>query len=216
MLLVRSLLASALVLASATLSLGQTTPAVPETFPTSAETPDRLLLKLGVNAGRAVAYGGYKGLTVRAPLTVGAEYLLSSRFTVYGQLDGDFNLVRQPAFNSEQKPYLFPSAALGIGGRYYYNQAGRARHNRPHGAFVGNYLGAELHTEMLRRPGLSNEVVPAFNVLWGMQRRLGRNFLFDFNAGVGLMPRRSDSHIGYSNGSVNVSTQLNLGLYFGR
>jgi hypothetical protein len=118
-----------------------------------------------------------------------------------------------------------------VGGRYYYNQEGRAQHGRARGSFVGNYLAAELHTEMLRTaefvvtspyPSLEGyyayrtDYTPTLNLLWGMQRRLGHNFLFDLNAGVGVGPTRSDAHFGgYSAGGLNLSTQINLGVYFG-
>ncbi|GAA4016466.1 hypothetical protein GCM10022408_32430 [Hymenobacter fastidiosus] len=162
-------------------------------------------------------------------MAVGAEYVLSSRFTLYGQLEADFALARQDTYFQERNP-LIPTGALGIGGRYYYNQAGRAQHNRAHGNFIGNYLAVEVHTERQRyfryqggsplspySPfSLHRRYTPTLNVLWGMQRRLGRSFLFDCNAGVGLGARRSEANIGYSSGAFNPSLQVNLGLYFGK
>ena len=52
----------------------------------SAEAaPDKLLLKVGLNASRALGWGGYgsyEGFLGRALLSVGAEVALSSKFTV--------------------------------------------------------------------------------------------------------------------------------------
>ncbi|MDB5270953.1 MAG: hypothetical protein JWP58_3993 [Hymenobacter sp.] len=214
MLLTRFLLPGLLVLAGTTYSLGQSAPAA--TAPTET-TPDRLLLKVGLNAGRALRYTGYYGLSARLPLSVGAEYALSPKFTLYGQLDADFRILKNNAYLGE-RDFLIPAGGVGIGARYYYNQAGRERHNRPHGAFVGNYLAVEAHTELRQRYGLRNDLAPSLNAVWGMQRRLGRSFLFDFNAGLGLGPHRSDSYLGYTpnNSNLNITTQLNLGVYFGR
>ncbi|GAB2857684.1 hypothetical protein [Hymenobacter ruber] len=214
MLLIRFLLPGLLVLAGTTYSRGQSAPA---TSTPAETTTDKLLLKVGLNAGRALRYTGYYGLSTRLPISVGAEYALSSKFTLYGQADADFRLFKNNTYGGDGD-FAIPAGGLGIGTRYYYNQAGRERHNRPHGAFVGNYLALEAHTEVRQRYGLRNDVAPSLNAVWGMQRRWGRNFLFDFNAGLGLGPHRSDSYLGYTpnNSNLNITTQLNLGVYFGR
>ncbi len=210
-----------LLAAGATASFGQTIPASPvppasPDAPTSlaAEAPGKWLLKVGLNAGRAFRYSGYQGVAVRLPVSVGAEYALSSRFTLYGQLDSDFRLGRQNTYYGDQN-FAIPAGALGVGVRYYYNQAGRARHNRAHGPFVGNYLAVEAHTEVRQRYRLRDEIAPGLNLVWGLQRRLGRNFLFDFNAGVGAGPNRSNVSFGSSPGPVTITTQFNLGICFG-
>ena len=214
MALPRFLLPSLLLVGGTTHSLGQTAPASANPSETA---PDRLLLKVGLNAGRAIRYTGYYGLSARLPLSVGAEYALSSKFTLYGQADADFRLFKNNATVGDGS-FVLPAGGLGVGARYYYNQAGREHHNRPHGPFVGNYLALEAHTEVRQRSGLRHDVAPSLNAVWGMQRRLGRNFLFDFNAGLGLGPHRSDSNLGYSpnNSNLNITTQFNLGVYFGR
>ena len=177
----------------------------------------KMLLKIGLNPGRAFRYSGFHGIGVRAPLSVGAEYRLSSKFTLYGQVDTDFQLAaRQEVYGARH--FLIPTGALGVGARYYYNQARRARRNRPYGAFVGNYLALEVHTEMRQRDRTSTEVAPGLNLVWGTQRRLGRNFLLDFNAGLGLGPISSGVGFGCHGPQSNISinTQFNLGIYFGR
>lgn len=211
-------LLSGLLLASTANCLAQTAPA-PVVPPTAApETaPDKLLLKVGLNTGRAFRYSGYYGLAARLPVSVGAEYLLSPKFTLYAQLDADVQLSRRNEYFGDQH-FAIPTGAVGIGARYYYNQAGRARHHRPHGPFAGNYLALEAHTELRQRYGTSTEVAPGLNLLWGMQRRLGRSFLFDFNVGAGLGPVASRTGFGIRNpgSNVNITTQINLSVYFGR
>lgn len=224
-----ALLASLFLLAGALPGLAQTTP-VPATTPDGVPAlsapapaipteavPNKLLLKVGVNAGRALRWGGYYGASARLPVSVGAEYALSPAFTVYGQLDSDFRLTRQSAYFGD-RGLAVPTGALGLGGRYYYNQAGRALHNRAHGLFIGNYLALEAHAELKRRYGndLHNDVTPSLHAVWGMQRRLSRSFLVDFNAGLGLSPHLNDVFTGYSTSGLNITTQFNLGIYFGR
>ena len=233
MCLTRLLLPGALLLAASIPSLAQTAPApsaMPETTVLPAAEPSRLLLKVGLNAARAFRWGGYYGMPFRLPVSAAAEYQLNSKFTLYGQLDADFAIPRHTSYFGERTP-LLPTGALSIGSRYYYNQAGRAQHNRAHGAFVGNYLAAEIHTEMWNRYefegaslviptgsyALRRDYVPTLNVLWGMQRRLGRSFLFDASAGLGIGASRSNLNFGgFSSGALNLSGQLNLGVYFGR
>ena len=196
-----------------------------------AEAGDRLQWRVGLNAARIFRHGNYYGLGARVPLSAGIEYALNRRFTLYGQAEADLALFRNDPGRNLKSP-LVPTGALSIGARYYYNQEGRAQHNRAHGSFVGNYLAAELHSEMLRYPEFvvtnpypdfegyyvqRTQYVPTLDLLWGMQRRLGRSFLFDLNAGVGLSPSRSDAHFGgYSAGGLNLSSQVNLGVYLGR
>ncbi|SFQ35323.1 hypothetical protein [Hymenobacter arizonensis] len=219
--IVRFLLPGALLLATTALSHGQTTPATPPTpEPTQPEAADeagqsKMLFKVGLNAGRAFQWGGFAGWRSQVPVTLGTEYALSPKFTLYGQLDTDFGVLSRPSYSGERSN-LVPSGALGLGGRYYYNQKGRALQNRAHGRFIGNYLGLELHTEMRRLYGRDIAVAPALNAVWGMQRRLSPNFLFDFNAGVGLGPNRNYTTLAYRPGPLTLTTQFNLGLYFGR
>jgi hypothetical protein len=231
--LTRLLLPSVLLLAATTTSFAQTV-AAPSAVPETAALPDteqpRLLLKVGLNAARSFRWGGYFGIPFRLPVSAGAEYRLNSKFTLYGQLDADFAIPRHTSYFGERTP-LLPTGAFSVGGRYYYNQAGRAQHNRASGAFVGNYLAAEIHTEIWNRYefegaslaiptgsyALRRDYVPTLNVLWGMQRRLGRSFLFDASAGLGIGASRSDLNFGgFSSGALNLSGQLNLGVYFGR
>jgi hypothetical protein len=130
-------LAGLVLLATASHSLAQTVPVATALQPAAAteEIPDRLLLKVGLNAGRAFRWGGYYGLLSQVPLTVATEYSRNSKFTVYGQVDTDFGVRRRESFSGDRSN-LIPSGAVGVGGRYYYNQVARTQQNRAHGPFV--------------------------------------------------------------------------------
>lgn len=212
-----ALLPALLLVAAPTAIFAQASALVPDSAARPAIVSPKLLLKIGLNAGRALRYSGYYGAALCAPLSAGAEYRLGSKFTLYGQLDADLRLAPRREVYGDQH-FLVPTGALGVGARYYYNQAGRARHNRPSGPFVGNYLALEAHTEVRQRSDASAIVTPSLNALWGLQRRLGRNFLLDFNAGVGLGPVGDSGGSGFHNppSPVNITTQFNLGIYFGR
>jgi hypothetical protein len=214
--LVQCLLPGLLLLAGTTITFGQsTTPLSTEPVePASQKT----LFKLGVNPGRLLQgtrLRFYDGAVL--PISLGVEHMLNDKFSVYGQLDADFGFYRyRSALSPDIETKVFiPTGALGVGARYYYNQAGRAAHNRAHGAFNGNYLALEAHTEA-RRFGYSStpaSYAPSLNAVWGMQRRLGRHFLFDLNAGVGF-GRAFQTGESYP-ARTTLTTQLNLGIYFG-
>ena len=181
----------------------------------AADTPPRCLVKLGLNAGRAMRYSGYYGLAARLPISVALETALGSHVTLYGQLDADVGVVNHNEYLGDQH-FTVPSGALGLGVRYYYKQAQRAQQGRAHGLFEGSYLALEAHNEAHRRYDQPTDFAPSLNVVWGTQHRLNRYFLFDFNAGIGLGPARNNSYLGYHTNIGNINTQLNFGLYFGR
>ena len=91
--ILRFFLPGVLLLASTAQSSAQTAPVPAAALPMpnagsslSAEAaPDKLLLRVGLNAARALGWGGYgsyEGFLGRALLSVGAEVALSSKFTV--------------------------------------------------------------------------------------------------------------------------------------
>ena len=212
----RTLLPGLLILTGTAASHGQTVPpttseAVAAPVTPGEAAPRNLLLKVGFNAGRSIRWGGYEGWLGRTPIALAAEYALGPKFTLYGQVDADLMALRRLSSEGPTYPVL-SSGAVGVGGRYYYNQEGRARNNRAHGLFIGNYVGLEAHTELEKFGNF--RIGPSLNAIWGMQRRLGRNFLFDFNAGIGYGPN-SDATTGYRTSAGTIATQFNLGIYFG-
>jgi len=211
----RTMFSGLFILAGTAASYGQNALPAPEaTSPsaTSAESaPHKLLLKAGLNVGRSMRLTNLDGWSGRVPISLASEYSLSSKFTLYGQFDTDIALRRLPS--DVGSGGLVPTGAIGVGGRCYYNQQKRSQANLAHGLFVGNYLGLEMHNE-LQRYGNFLRTGPSLNALWGMQRRLSDNFLFDFNAGVGYGPN-SSANTGYITPAGTIATQFNMSIYFG-
>jgi hypothetical protein len=206
------LLHSLALLAIPATGFAQSIPLAAEAATGPVETaPRRTLLKLGLNVARTIRWAGYDGLSARLPVAVGVEYALNPKFTLYGQLDTDFRLATRNEYGDQH--FFIPSGALGVGARYYYNQQSRAQHHRAAGPFIGNYVALELHTAMHQRAGEANSYEPSLNAVWGMQRRLGHHFLFDFNAGLGVGPKLNSYYNNYSN-RISVNGQLNLNFYF--
>ncbi len=215
-----------LLLAAPTSLFAQLVP--PATDLISHETPParKVLVKLGLNVGRALSYGGYEGLRAQVPVTAGIEYAVSPGFTLYSQLGVDVSV---PTYRSYYKfNAITPATTLSVGGRYYYNQAARARSNKAHGNFVGNYLAFQANLDRFRDPmfvtffpegrsPMRTTYSPGVTMLWGMQRRLGASFLFDLSAGLGVSTNLEGTAMpGYSTSTLNFSPQVNLGFYLGR
>ena len=166
--------------------------------------PRRLLLKAGLAPGRLLSQSSFYGFLLRVSPSVGLEHQLSPKFTLSGEVEADITLPRHYLFYGNSRRSLVPTAGTGLMLRYYYNQAGRARHNRARGPFVGNYLALGTSTELEERAIGEFDYIdiyspPTFkthylfdtsvNLYWGMQRRLGRHFLYDLNVGAGAGTR---------------------------
>jgi hypothetical protein len=204
---------------------------------TVAPAPRRLLLKLGLTPSRLIPQYRYSGFNWVVAPSLGVEYQLGPHVSVYGQADVDFSFSHRDVyyFGVPEKEALVHSGALGIGLRYYYNQAGRERHNRAHGAFQGNYLALEALTELQRIRDLvfddytypyptqftftyRTQTTPLLNVYWGMQRRLGQHFLYDVNVGAGIIAKpttfyyhayyRNDRPLYYLDGDFAINLRL--------
>ncbi|MCC3154165.1 hypothetical protein Q3A66_04865 [Hymenobacter sp. BT770] len=177
---------------------------------TAAEpAPRRLLLKVGLAPSRLIPQYRWHGTNWTLAPSVGAEYQLTPHLTLYGQAEVDFVLVQRRYSNYAfglSRERMVHSGAVGIGGRYYYNQERRAQHNRAHGPFVGNYVALEAAAELDRREFVTydpyssyyptvysvdyrTQVMPVLTALWGLQRRLGQHFLYDASAGLVVLAR---------------------------
>ena len=205
-------------------------------------TPRRFLLKAGLTPSRLIPQYRARGFNWKLAPSVGAEFLLAPHLTLYGQAEVDFSLGQRNYDNYFFAPNpavaLVHSGAIGVGTRYYYSQEARARRNRAHGSFVGNYVALEAATELHRRPFVlydyafsssptaytidyRTQVMPVVTALWGMQRRLGRHFLYDASAGLALLARPIDYYYYRSNFRnsqalyrFETSLAVNLRVYF--
>lgn len=160
----------------------------------------QMLFKIGVTPTRWVPQYRYNGFQIRVSPSIGLERQLSPVLTLYALAEVDF-LTRRTDYFWGEKEALVHTGAVGIGARYYYNQAGRERHHRAHGPFVGNYVALEAMTELDRKmlagldgngnivPAYHVQAMPLLNAYWGLQRRPGKHFLYDINTGVGIIAR---------------------------
>ncbi|MCC2545597.1 hypothetical protein LJY25_04010 [Hymenobacter sp. BT175] len=221
------LLPGLLLLAASTSALSQSTSSPAPELSALPDTPPRkVLVKLGLNVARGLSYGGYEGLRASIPVVTGIEYSVSPGFTLYSQLGVDVSVPTYRSFYRQNA--VTPSASLSLGGRYYYNQAARARNNKPHGPFVGNYLAFQANLDRFRSPlsatfrpegrwPMRTTYAPGVTMLWGMQRRLGSNFLFDLSTGLGVSGNVSGTAMpGYTTVNINFTPQVNLGFYLAR
>lgn len=221
----RSLLVLVLLTGSPQLVFAQMAPASID----SATAP-RLLVKAGLAPSRILPQSGYYGFQWRVSPSLGLEYRLSPWFSLAGQVEADITPQRPDLYGVERRRPLVPSGAVGLMLRYYYNQAGRIRHQRAQGPFVGNYLalGTTTHAEHYYlafynpvSPSYSDvrsraELTTSANIYWGLQRRVGHHFLYDFNVGTGLATRYyPNSPLVYRSGNL-LNFELNLRLYFVR
>jgi hypothetical protein len=196
-------LAFAALLAISTLpSLGQT---VPPEAPTRSSVTEashyRTLFKLGLSVHRGLETRDLRGLY--APLTIGVEHQLSSRFSAYANLMASFEaLTLRKSF--ESRPLLNRGGAE-LGGRYYYNQTKRMQRGRAAGPYVGNYLALQVSTDLVAPYLKTNDVRMSYDfsgltAFWGMQRRLGRLLVYDLNAGLGVFNSGNAVRYNYTTG----------------
>ncbi|OUJ71654.1 hypothetical protein BXP70_21485 [Hymenobacter crusticola] len=174
------------------------------------------MLKAGLGIGRGFALDRYDGFGL--PIVLGAEHRLTDKFTAYANVTSALQLVHGRASRYET---FIRRGVVKLGGRYYYNQAGRMQHNRPVGPFIGNYLALQASTDLVPYRGIYDARTyllydySAVSALWGMQRRLGNALLCDFSAGIGLMNqlRRRFNQIDYTFSSyrpLQLLPELNL------
>ena len=151
--------------------------------PAAATWLPHTLVKLNTGLNRQTSYGGYSGLTL--PLILGAEQQLNTKFSAYGEASSSLNFSRRD-FRFDNRRIAIGGAAAEVGGRYYYNQAKRARLNRAHGPFVGNYLALAGGAQLDRFVAGYRFADASVEARWGMQRRIGQWGFFDGSAGMGV------------------------------
>lgn len=79
-----------------------------------------------------------------------------------------------------------PAVYASVHGKYYYNQEDRLRRSRPLSFNAGNFFGVKAK---YTTPNLADEAKTWHTMLvafhWGMQRKMGRHFLYQLTIGVG-------------------------------
>ena len=191
------------------------TPAIPA----AAKPPHgrRLWLKAGLRLSHFTYAYAQRGAQFVLPISVGAEYRLTSQFSLYGLAEADIVTGR----GRRRGAAPATGNGLGAGLRYYYRHPSildslRAR------PVASDYLALEGNADFAgatgrRGRGITLNFTPALYVLWGTQHRWATHpLLFDFNAGLGLLvvpnhgPDRSTTH------RLDVAVQANMRVYFRR
>jgi hypothetical protein len=186
--------------------------------------PPRVLLKGGLRLTHFSYSGSGQSWRVVVPLSVGAEYRLLPRLAFYGQADADLQASRAAGRRGARRN-LLPSAALGLGLRYYYRQPDQGHLRRTTSPF-GNYLALEGSIERTELAGTfltvsqsrrqtPTSLTPGVYAYWGTQHRLRRAMLYDINAGLGWQAPPYYNYESVTPAHYDLTAQVNLRLYWG-
>lgn len=184
--------------------------------------PPAVLLKVGLRATHLSYSGSGQAWSVVVPFSLGAEYRLAPRFSFYGQVEADLQTSRTVARRRTAQAVSLPSAALGVGLRYYYNQPRRGEPLRNTNLY-GSYLALEGNLERNAVTGryvtsarrqTATGLTPGLYAYWGTQHRLRRALLYDVSAGLGLQAPTYYNFERIAPPHYNVAVQANLRLYW--
>jgi hypothetical protein len=175
----------------ATASAAQVAPAAADSVP----RPPKLLYKMGLRLTHLRYTHDSKAWQFLLPLSLGVEYRVAPHLSLYTQFEADMLTSYTSARRRGAQNGSLSAASLALGVRYYY---GRVGHATP---VFGRYLALEGSTdwEQLtnasfvtvsgsgRRRTMPAVLAPGIYALWGAQHRLRSHFLYDINAGAGLL-----------------------------
>jgi hypothetical protein len=185
--------------------------------------PPRLLVKTGLRLTHLGYSSGSKTWRFIVPASLGVEYRLGTKFSIYGLAEADLQASNVFTKRRRQAVSAIPSAGLDMGLRYYYGQPKQLAARRPP-EFYGNYLVLEGGVERneiaanylnrMRRQ-MPTSLTPSLYVLWGTQHRIRKFALYDLNAGLGVLapPYYNFEHIGAAH--YDVAAQVNIRIYYG-
>lgn len=211
------------VVSAAAVSLAPRVPAALPAAPVFASP--KLLLKAGLRLTHLFYLPDYRSFQLVLPMSFGVEYRLNPHLSLFAQAEADMAAGQAPrGRRSGATPGS--GASLGLGGRYYFNQA-RTRCNGAPPECWGNYLALETNTDLsatgrLRGSGRSRaggrrsltRLTPSVFVLLGAQHAIaGRRLLYDLNAGLGCEAPPPYTAEGAGSPSWNVAAQVNLRVY---
>ncbi|RZK93027.1 MAG: hypothetical protein EOO62_32385 [Hymenobacter sp.] len=188
----------------------------------AAPLPPRLLLKAGLRVTHFSYSSGNQTWRVVVPVSFGAEYRIVPRLAFYGQAEADVQASRTATRRRPQTNAL-PSATLGLGLRYYYNQPGKGELRRNNNLY-GNYLALEGNVARetvvagyanVARRQTPTSLTPGVYAFWGTQHRLRRAMLYDLNAGLGLQAPAYYNFESLKPTHYDVAAQVNIRLYWG-
>jgi hypothetical protein len=213
------ILSTALMLTVALVAHAQ--PSYPTLDSARGPVPPAVLLKLGLRTTHISYSAGSQTWRLVVPLSLGAEYRLAPRFSCYGQVEADLQASRTVARRRPQA-IAVPSATLGVGLRYYYNQPKRGELLRgvtPYGSYLaleGSIERNEVTGRYIRqsRRQTAASLTPGLYAFWGTQHRLRRSLLYDANVGLGFQAPTYYNFEHLAPAHYNVAVQANLRLYW--
>ncbi|RZK23387.1 MAG: hypothetical protein EOO56_05250 [Hymenobacter sp.] len=185
--------------------------------------PPHVLLKAGLRLTHFSYSPSGQAWRVVVPVSLGAEYRLAPRFSVYSQFEADLQASRA-ANGRRRQATAVPSTAVALGLRYYYNQPAKDKplHNS---SLYGNYLALEGNLERSEvtaayvsrsRRQAPTSLTPGLYAFWGTQHRLRRSLLYDLNAGLGVQMPPYYSYESIVPAHYQVAAQVNIRVYWGR
>lgn len=185
--------------------------------------PPHVLLKAGLRLTHLSYSPGSQAWRLVVPFSLGAEYRLAPRFSVYTQAEADLQ-ARRAATGRRRQAAALPSAALALGLRYYYNQPAAGKPLRNNNLY-GNYLALEGSVERTEvtatyvsrsRRQTPASLTPGIYAFWGTQHRLRRALLYDLNAGLGLQMPPYYNYESIVPAHYNIGAQVNIRIYWSR
>jgi hypothetical protein len=203
-------------LGTAQAALAQGTPADSVQCP----RPPHLLLKAGLRLTHFSYSPGSQSWRVVVPFSLGAEYRLAPRFSVYSQAEADWQASR--ANGRRRQATALPNTILALGLRYYYSQPakGKPLHSN---TLYGGYLALEGNVERSQiaatyisrsRRQTPSSLTPGMYAFWGMQHRLRRSLLYDLNAGLGMQTPAYYNYESIVPAHYQVAAQVNIRVYW--
>ena len=193
------------------------------TVPVTVTTPlpyPRLLLKAGLRLTHLFYLPDARSWQLVLPSSMGVEYRLAPRFSLYLQAEADISAGR--AGRGRRTTLPTPTTDLSMGVRYYFNQPGPASSQAsPKAEAWGNYLALESSAELTqgnrrgRQARGSGSITPALFALCGTQHSgPGHRLLYDLSAGLGLQAPSSSTTESTVSRPWDVAAQVNLRVYF--
>lgn len=181
------------------------------------------LVKGGLRLTHLSASSSSASWQMLVPWSLAVERRLG-RISLYTQLDADMQLtsvnVRRRR-RSAGPNTSFPTAALGVGGRYYYGHRAGSPGRRPGATELGRYLALEAGATLAQvaaakgYPSGRGLLTPSLFALWGTQSYLRRHLLCDLNAGVGLLaPGRVPAEYALLHHGWDAGAQATIRLYW--
>jgi hypothetical protein len=163
-------------------------------MPPMPEASPKWLLKSGLRLTHLFYLPGSRNWQLVLPSSLGLEYRLKPRLSLYAQAEADVSAGRGPRGRRGRAMLPTASTSLGVGTRYYFNQPAATSPARQPERW-GNYLALEFNAEITQaaqrgRRGRGQNAglaTPAVFAFYGAQHSgPGRRLLYDVNAGLGI------------------------------